>query len=397
MVMNLFQKKFFFLLLILNMNELCAQFSLSISSSMKNFIQKEWSNIPALYRGVMPPQNFEVSPEDQKMLRYSVDATIRNQYFNSRYAQLSDQLSRCLVANNSSNNAIFIANWYHFAKWASISAGKVINNSKFQSLNVLDQKMYQALQSSGMVAKVSAIKENFSATNLLIALDMIPVGAHFIAEFCNSEALSNPQLLEKTVFYQSLSQEQKLGYFKSTAFYQNLNCSVSQDESHRLLCDAFAYLWLSLYENELKPKMELILYADILQVISEQIRVDDNLKMIFKTDPALPVVSPYILHKMMSLTQYSFGELSNPMILDLTKDLSLDSLSPWLIELKNQYLVKFFANLRLINKLNVKDSNFNFYPNTATHNWANFSQRIKYLAAMFRIYLTDVRLSAKYQ
>ena len=107
-----------------------SSFGYAKSISYESWIKKEVEHLPEYIKIDLPPLNVKVDEIDQKELSLISDPIRRNQYINESYAIIIKEFNRCLNTNK--------ANWYHFAAWASKSAGEVINGRKFEDLKRLN-------------------------------------------------------------------------------------------------------------------------------------------------------------------------------------------------------------------------------------------------------------------
>ena len=97
----------------------------SYAQNFKTWAEKEWTKIPTTQQVSLPGFKFDINEFDKEWLSIKKEAVQRNEYINSSYFYLGESLSRCLGVEGE------IANWYHFANWASKSAGEILTKEKF--------------------------------------------------------------------------------------------------------------------------------------------------------------------------------------------------------------------------------------------------------------------------
>ena len=66
-----------------------------------------------------------------------LDSIDRNNYINQSYHEIGKELSQCLGVAGE------VGNWYDFAKWTSLSAIRVINKEKYETM-----KFYRKIELS---------------------------------------------------------------------------------------------------------------------------------------------------------------------------------------------------------------------------------------------------------
>ena len=91
----------------------------------------------------------EVDETDQRNLSIDKNPVARNIYINQTYDVQAKELSTCLQLDEP------FANWFHFAAWASKSAGNVISGQKFERF----KKIKKSLLSLATAVRVIPSKE----------------------------------------------------------------------------------------------------------------------------------------------------------------------------------------------------------------------------------------------
>ncbi len=316
----------------------------SISSNGK-WLLDQWKKIPVKERPALPHLTIPINQSDRINLDLSTDAIRRNTYISESYRDIAYKLAHCTETFDQ-------ANWYHYAYWASKSAGEVIAGHKFNSYDVISRSLYGAASKLRVIPTEKELAAMFARTNTLIAIEMVPIGRHFVNEFCNNKT-------NRKAF---------------STFSKNFSQS---DEKEIELENAFKNYFHAIFEKDLSQKRQLISLAATLQVLSEQKRVHENIDTVFKLgselkDPIEHFYRWYASHS--GALKVSFEE-----VIPLTKNVSTIHLAPELknislqeyITLHRQHQVELIPSGRYFQKTGVKD-------------WGDLSQRLRFLVAMFR-------------
>lgn len=324
--------------------ELYFQRKLKDLSPDANWLLNQWSMIPITERPSLPHITIPISDFDKKILHFARDPIERNKDINQAYKEIAYKLSQCTETEGQ-------ANWYHFAYWASKSAGEVISGLKFDSYQALSRTMYKMASHLGVIPNETAMASMFARTNSLIAVEMIPMGRHFLKEFCSSDS---PPLF--------------------SSFSRHFSRSgIREKEMER----AFANYYAAIFEKDLVKKKQLVSLASTLQVMSEQRRVNENVDSVFRFGTRLkdPIEKVYrwFASKTGSL-KISRGE-----IIPLASHVTTQYLDE---EMKVIVLDEY---LKLHRQHQVEERPMtSFFKKTGVKDWGNLKQRLKYLLAMFR-------------
>ena len=159
---------------------------------------------------------------------------------------MAAQFNKCLGVTD--------ANWYHFAAWASVSAGEVITGKKFEDLRASERAIMRAFSNWKRIYNEEKQIEIFASTNALIAMEMIPIGNLFIKLFCQ----------EKPQTFSAFS-----NYFIPTS------------SAEKSLYEAFETYHKIINEKNNDKKQQLLLLASLLQLDAEQSRIDHLLDKVF--------------------------------------------------------------------------------------------------------------------
>lgn len=328
-------------------------FCFSLYGSEEVWTKTQWEAIPSAFQVEKPSPLFKISKIDKKMLCSKSNPLERNTYINHTYHLIGKELSKCIGFKKP------FGNWYYFASWASKSAGEIISGSRFNSLNAWQDFWVSILQMTKVLQTQKELQFIFGTVNQMIAIEMIPLGKTFINYFCNEKPLE-------------WSEFEKL--------------MLSSRPEERMLKNAFYHYYLAIKEQDINLKKEHTTLAATLQVISEQKRVDRPIKNVFNARGPKPLkhliqkrctdIGSYKISSGDTLTQISLGK--DIQKIDIDKDL------------KNIELSELLALYKEENTLGTKGELF--IKDTACQNWGNFSQRKKFLTAMFWVYINKTDL-----
>ncbi len=341
------------------------------------FLDRQWQQLQ--FPILKPNKRFVLSMEDRSWLNATLDPVARNHRINQRYFQIATALEKCVFPKRQQP----VANWYHFATWASVSAGDVINGKKFTPHASYDSYFWNAHQAgritatelyrdrkiddlfqlanvamkktgvnqwSAMLDYFAEQKVIFAETNYEIAAEMIPIGDAFLAAFCDPS-----------------SHEYRQVTWKDQDFFALFNA----DEA--ALAKAFLHYREAMLEFDPKIKIEKALLASIEQVFFEQTRVQKNLYHSLNS-PLEP--TGLLGARVLTMSAgFFFGDQGVRMI----RDLRVRTLAPELTELKTPELRKLFTALGL-----EPDDPGAIYRGSACRDWSNLHCRKRFLAPLFR-------------
>ena len=316
----------------------------SISADGK-WLLDQWKKIPVKERPALPHLSIPINQTDRINLDLSRDPVERNTYISESYRDIAYTLAHCSETFDQ-------ANWYHYAYWASKSAGEVITGHKFNSYDVIARSLYGGASKLRVIPTEKEMAAMFARTNTLIAIEMIPIGRHFVNEFCKSK--SNHKAFNR--FSKHFSQS---------------------DEKEIELENSFKHYFHAIHEKDLTKKRQYISLAATLQVLSEQKRVHENIDTVFRLgsklkDPIEHFYRWYASHS--GALKMSFKE-----VVPLTKNVSTTHLAQ---ELKIISLQEYI-NLHKKHQVELSPSG-KYFPKTGVRDWGDLSQRLKFLVAMFR-------------
>lgn len=324
---------------------------------------QQYRDVPLEEFAKMPHPEVPVSSIDRIHLRMDSNPIERNKYINQTYYEISKDLQQCTSSQG-------VGNWYHFAVWASVSGGKVIDGSKFKIMRKRDRLGLWFSEFMDWTNKEYMI-EVFERANTLIALEMIPLGKHFVNLYCGKNATR-----DFTKFSRLFSDDSKHDLYVKSAFYQ---------------------YFLAINESSEKIKTERMALASTLQVMGEQIRVDDNLDAVFKMDSMLLrwAEKSYLVRKgdfIIRLRSTQQGALQigqrNAIQVPLHEDVSTQLTHSHLQNIE----LKAYRDLLDEYALPYRVDDLEAYPGTATEDWSSWPNRFKFLAAMFRSVITSEQL-----
>ncbi len=320
--------------------------------SFNTWAKEQWKLIPLEQRLSIPDISIKIDIQDQVNLKIDADPLLRNNYINSMYGIIGNQLARCMNNNNSN-----IANWYHFATWASKSAGDVISGKKFQELGKFKKTLFWAGGATRAFKNKKLQKELFANTNAMIAIEMIPLGKTFLDLFCTKK--------------------------NDIPFKQFENIFNARLKYEKTLLKAFEFYYSAIKARGSNEKLEYITLGSIYQVIAEQARIDRILKSIFTSkiiSKKLDKIYKKIATKEGKLT---IGSKYKTHVY-LNKNVKTNILPSDLRVIQNNDFIYLNRNYEISNDLKVNDHSFK---GTAVKNWGDLTQRTKFLIAFFRSYI----------
>lgn len=326
-------------------SELLYRNKLKTISPTGKWLIDQWEKIPVKERPALPHLTIPIHKRDLINLDLTKNPITRNSYISESYRDIAYKLAHCTETFDQ-------ANWYHYAYWASKSAGEVISGNKFNSYDIISRSLYGAASRLRVIPTEKEMAAMFARTNTLIAIEMIPIGRHFISEFCQNKS----NLKAFNIFSKHFSQS---------------------DEKEIELEKAFKNYFHAILEKDLSQKRQLISLGATLQVLSEQKRVHENIDTVFKLgsdlkDPVEHFYRWYASHS--GALKMCLGE-----VVPLTKNVSTIHLAP---ELKS-ISVEDYIKLHQKHKVELAPSG-RYFQKTAVKDWGDLSQRLRFLVAMFR-------------
>jgi hypothetical protein len=342
-----------------------------------DFLDRQWGQLA--YPIARPNSRFVLPIEEREWLNASAHPVRRNRWINRRYFELAKALNQCVFHENPSS----VANWYHFATWASVSAGDVMNGKKFTAQASYDSYFVQAYRAgringrqliqdreidgifqianwamkktgvnqwSEMAAYFEEQKVIFAETNYEIAAEMIPIAEVFLKTFCDPKRAEMNQVTSADLDFFAL---------------------FNPDEKE--LKKAFQHYRDAMLEIDPQLKLEKNLLASIEQVFFEQARVQKNLFHSLNS-PLEPtgLLGPRVLTLSAA---FFYGDQG----VRMARDLRVRTLAPELTHLKTPELRKIFVSLGL--EANDPGS---IYQRSACKDWSNLICRKRFLAPLFR-------------
>ena len=318
--------------------------------SYAQWISNEKALLPPYITIDFPLFNLQVDQIDQKELSLINDPNRRNQYINENYAVIAKELNQCLNTNS--------ANWFHFAAWASRSAGEVISGKKFEDLKGGERYLMRAFGNWKKIYNEEKQIEIFASTNALIAMEMIPLGNLFLQLFCQGQKNSFDQF-EK--------------YFTPLTSAENF------------LYRAFENYHQVIHAKSERNKQELLLLASLYQLNAEQIRIDHLLGKVFWIKTKSKLVRAFFRRV---ATKKGKLEIGNKEIIDLTKKLPFLNAKKRKRVVIHQPLIDFFSSYNLP-KVTEKNS-----LKVGTSNWSNIRSRMRFLSGFFWSYMISPSILA---
>jgi hypothetical protein len=341
----------------------------------ERWLQEAYRNVPLVEFATHPSLEVRIPKYFKDALRMDVDPLKRNTDINREYLRLAGELMSCMGFSEKKP----FANWYHYAYYASKSARKVISGDFFIEQDVA-LKIGTNLASFFGLFQKPAMQAIFARTNNLIALEMLPIGQDFYYEFC----VNNKKDFSE--------------------FASKLNKEYPHE---RILIDAFHQYFLAKQETDLKQKKERVTLATTLQVISEQIRVNDNINEAFRYNGSVPLAeyrfnrlatksgslnleygqqksrkSPFLRSGRIGAGNYSrdIKEIFNGTQMHLGYDVRTARTDQDLLKLELPEYKALFKQYDLATDV----TSIHKYKDTGVYKWANLASRLRHLVAQFR-------------
>lgn len=322
------------------------------------WIYKQYRDVPVIEFASTPSLRVHISSKDKSNLRMASDPVERNKYITKQYHEIGNSLKECLGVND-------VGNWYHFASWASQSAGSMLNGSKIEDLNILNKAGLYIGEAADWTNSEHS-KNVLARANNLIAIEMIPLGKAFLDTFCKEERSSKFDDFEKLLNVNSFEEIYIRNAFKS--YYQAIG------------------------EKDRKSKIELISLGSTQQVIGEQIRIHSNVEQAFHfhNPNQLVILIPiekYFLYKSTDKGEFMLGT-KNKRKISLKQNIDISRTMNELLVIKN----KEYRKILNFYNLEIDFSKERRHPHTKTYNWANLVERLRFLTAMFRSNISEESL-----
>ncbi|MBT3586225.1 MAG: hypothetical protein HN509_15060 [Halobacteriovoraceae bacterium] len=318
----------------------------------KRWIDFQWKSIPEQYRVAKPSANFPITTNDAQFLSQRYDPIKKNIYINKTYHQIGNQLSDCLGVEGE------IGNWYHFATWASFSAGDIINGKKYEELSRIENAGSWLMGVSGLLLDKSEQQKLFSSVNSQIAIEMIPLGRAFIKEFCLADSKKD---------------------------WQNFSSKmVNRSPEDKLLKAAFKFYAEAISENDRDKKIEKITLASTLQVYSEQMRVDPALDLMFDLASPLGVGRQMLKRHSTNMGNYIMRNNGSETAIKLSDDINA-ILTPPELQVIDDPKLKALYRLYGIIFTDCPDP----FADTGGTDWSSLRQRKIFLSALFRGHIAN--------
>jgi hypothetical protein len=253
-----------------------------------------------------------------------------------------------------------IGNWFFYANWASLSAGEIISGQKYSELSLWQYLWVNILQKFKLLHSHDTLMNGFAAVNGMIAIEMIPLGRAFI-EFLES---NDPK-------------------------WEDFNKILIQEEEieHRYLRDAFKCYYDAFKEKDTILKIQMITLGSILQVFSEQTRVDNALKQVFDIKHLPGKLESFVQYKCTEIECYRMYNEKEHDGVYLVEDIKNNPIHFALKDISYGPLFDLYKEFGLI-----QDSGKIDFTGTGCTNWGELKQRKKFLAAMFSIYIDKITL-----
>ncbi len=321
--------------------------------STKAWLADQYRYVPVNEFAAIPSLKIEIIDQDRDNLKMNKDAIDRNRYINRTYHNIGNELARCTGTEGE------IGNWYHFATWASVSGGKVIDGTKFYNLNGFQKGAFWVAELLDMTHTRKEQIDFFKRANALIAIEMIPLGRKFLEMFCTGN--------EPTDF---------------SKFQSLLKLETEQD---RLIRDAFYNYYKAIYETDINLKIEYVALAATKQVMGEQIRVDENLDAVFEYKGSLPFSGTF---EYISTKQGALEVGSDQSKIPLHISVKTKGTHKYLHKIELPEYQDLLEEYRIINDI----TGYSKYCRTATRDWSSIPQRLKFLIALFRSNLNNKSL-----
>ena len=322
-------------------------FALSAKEELtyRKWVELESKLLPPDITITFPNINVEIDKIDQKLLSFSNDPVQRNSYINESYFVLGQNLNKCLGIKGR-------ANWYHFAAWASRSAGEVINGQKFEDLKRIERGILKNFGNWKIVYNEQSQRKIFASTNAIIAMEMIPLGNLFIKTYCNGSNAESFDLFTRN--------------FKP------------RTKNEHILIQSFAYYLKAKKENNHFKKEELLLLASIKQVESEQIRIDHLLDKVFWIKTKMKLIRKFFKRV---TTKKGKLEIGNNVVIDLTKNLNFIEYH------KRPKRISLIALIDVFKKHNIPIHIEKDVLRVGTSDWSSLKERTRFLFSLFWSYM----------
>lgn len=354
------------------------------SNTEEAWLHASYKNLPVVEMATLPSLKIPIMPFYKDQLQMESDPLVRNSYINEHYQYLGKHLMQCFGFDEKEP----FANWYHYAYWASKSARKVISGDFFLNQDIAIKIGMNFASFFGLFQKPT-MQGIFARTNNLIALEMIPLGQEFFHTFCQEGETDFNKFAEKL---------------------------LNDQQQDQILVFAFYQYYMAIHEKDLKTKKERIAYATTLQVMSEQMRVDDNIKEAFRYNGSIPLAE-YVFHQMathsgaldlgiyqmnkdqrqiplrsgrISSGRYSrdINEIFNGNQMHLEYDVRTAQTDRDLLDIKLAPYQNLLAKYKLENNIR----RIHKYKKTGVDNWAKLHKRLKHLIAQFRTNMTNPKV-----
>lgn len=319
----------------------------------KQWIDKQWAEIPIKVQVAKPSPLFNISAIDKKMLASSVDPLVRNTYINHTYSLLGDSLSRCIGLDQT------FGNWYYFASWASKSAGEIISGRKFKQLSPWQDFWVSVLQLAKVLQPQQELQSLFGSVNQMIAAEMIPLGKTFLEFFCQ-------------------------GTPRPWKDFRELMFNKTYED--KILQAAFFNYYQAIFAQSINLKKEHTILASTWQVISEQKRIDNPIKSVFDAQGPTPL-KKIIQRKCTDIGDYHMESSNTFTTIVLNQDIIKKNIDHDLKKIDLPALKKLYKEEHTMDFKEAPSIN-----GTACQNWGSFPQRKKFLTAMFWVYINKVEL-----
>lgn len=320
---------------------------LRLKSDNERWLHAQYQNIPLEEFAAIPSPNVQVHPQDRAMLSMLTNAVQKNDYINNTYHKIAVELSQCMGVERK------VGNWYDFAKWASISGGKVISESKFKELPWFRKLELGIADKMDWTSKDLQV-EYFTRANTLIALEMLPLGKTFLEVYCGDKPADS---------------------------FEAFHSFIPLDGSHsQYIFDAFKNYFNAIHETNYRKKVEFIALASTLQVMGEQLRVDDNLDAVFDIDTRFKLGN-YIFRLVSTKNGgLVLGEGEHEKQVPLHKDVSTKDTMIELRIIGNPDYLELHSKYELPQNIWIDT----YLKDSGVKDWSRWPNRFKFLIGMFR-------------
>lgn len=323
------------------------------AESTSEWIERQWAKIPAYEQAERPSAGVPINDEDRANLDLDTDPVVRNAYITASYHYIAQDLAQCL-------NMPHTANWYHYGNWASRNSGRYISQEHFRQMNVIHR---WGLDLGGRLRLIPTQEEMVSYlvhTNFLIAVEMIPLGRHFINAFCKGGPVPT---------------------------YEEFATALTPKQS--ALSSAFAHYLTAKDTKRDTLREERVVYATTLHMFAEQTRAQNNVDMIFRLgdDRRGPIEFFYRW-----IAAGATGmELDNGFVIPFARDVDTRGMQPALQKLMIASYRELFVNAGL-----ELDPVRGVFRRSAVKDWGNLRQRLRFLAAIARAHSGRAELLTTY-